>query len=404
MTESAETDEESKFSLWGLLQKVHAKYNLLRVLYRQTRIDGPLTSALIPWLKEHGSLVTSWGDSFEAHRVLSEQSLPTLNFRSTAGRGQLYLVRGWPYILTYEYDLRAPDSHMLYSLIGGPTQREIMTRALEHANKQERRFKLIRVGSPEYGDSEDAMEEVEVPARGSWFIPSPEAIRLQGEVEHWMGGQSWYHERGLAWRLGVMLYGPPGTGKTSLIRKLAQDLEVPLFTIEASALGKMSDWSGFWKAASSHAVRAPAFILIEDFDLALRKDIDIDENGKPVSTNSSRTLSSLMNLMDGITTPDGIVFFVTTNNPENIEPEEEIEEGGIRKRVAILRPGRIDLRIHMGEMGSEDRLALAQRILRGLPEEQIAELVGTNQHATAAEFRETCRALAVATHLASKSS
>lgn len=313
--------------------------------------------------------------------MLDDDALPTFECETMAASGRLYVVDRCPYVLTFEHFANAPNSHILYSPIFGPSQTDVIKKAVAHASNQPRKFKLLRVRPPNYTGDDLNIDEIDVPSRLDWFVDSDESMMLRTEIDHWLGGMSWYHERNLAWRLGVMLYGPPGTGKTSLVRKLAQEFKVPVFVVDAEGLSKIRDWSQFWSAGTAHA-QPPVFILIEDFDLALRSG-ELDDE-KPVNTN--HTLSSLMNIMDGISTPDGVVFFVTTNNPDDVED-------------AAVRPGRIDLRINLGPLPATGRSKLATRILRGLDDDSIAAVVKAGDGETGAAFRERCRRIAVETYL-----
>ena len=71
-----------------------------------------------------------------------------------------------------------------------------------------------------------------------------------------------------------------------------------------------------------------SIFLIEDIDAVSmdRKQDDkkMSEQTKPVS------LSTILNSLDGLLTPDGLLFFITTNYPEKLDD-------------ALTRPGRIDL-------------------------------------------------------------
>lgn len=48
------------------------------------------------------------------------------------------------------------------------------------------------------------------------------------------------------------------------------------------------------------------------------------------------TLGDILNVMDGLLELDGPIIFITTNHPERLDK-------------ALLRPGRIDMRVHMGK-------------------------------------------------------
>jgi mitochondrial chaperone BCS1 len=47
------------------------------------------------------------------------------------------------------------------------------------------------------------------------------------------------------------------------------------------------------------------------------------------------TLSGLLNALDGVSSREGQVFFLTTNHPDRLDP-------------ALMRPGRVDLKLELG--------------------------------------------------------
>ena len=78
-------------------------------------------------------------------------------------------------------------------------------------------------------------------------------------------------------------------------------------------------------------------------------------------TNSPLSFNTLLNMLDGVSANEGLVFFFTTNRPEALDP-------------ALTRPGRCDMAICMGN-ATED---MAKRLfLRFFPgEDQSAETFG----------------------------
>jgi mitochondrial chaperone BCS1 len=55
------------------------------------------------------------------------------------------------------------------------------------------------------------------------------------------------------------------------------------------------------------------------------------------------TLSGLLNVLDGFHAPENVVYVMTTNRVEALDP-------------ALLRPGRIDYRLFMGEASESQRI------------------------------------------------
>lgn len=165
------------------------------------------------------------------------------------------------------------------------------------------------------------------------FVDQAIKDRLVERMTWFLGAEEWHAARGIPWKLGVMLHGPPGTGKTSLIHALASDFEFDIKYIKSlHGLGE----------AFRTGTRKDLFV-IEDID-AISGSLD---RGGRHSNGSGPTgqelalpasaLHEILNSMDGIQTPDGLKFIVTTNHPGRLDP-------------AIVRPGRIDDVIEVGPL------------------------------------------------------
>lgn len=142
---------------------------------------------------------------------------------------------------------------------------------------------------------------------------------------------------GMSGHKGVLLYGPPGTGKTFLVRYLANALEGhTTFLLSGDRLG--------WLADTVEAARllAPAMVVIEDVDL-----IAAHRDGPWQSAPAA--LNRLLNDMDGAGPDARILFVLTTNRPEVLEP------------ALAARPGRVDQAIEIGLPGESERRRLVKR-------------------------------------------
>ncbi|KAJ2923081.1 hypothetical protein H1R20_g9114, partial [Candolleomyces eurysporus] len=171
--------------------------------------------------------------------------------------------------------------------------------------------------------------------------------------------ENWYIDAGIPHRRGYLLYGPPGTGKTSTIHALAGELGMEIFSLSLSA-GFVDD--AFLQQAAS-SIPKKAIFLIEDIDCAFgsRDEGDNISGGTGLgsgymsppgmgqgSRRSSVTLSGLLNVIDGIGSEEGVLFFATTNHVDHLDS-------------ALLRPGRIDRKVHYKLTGKAQAAALFSR-------------------------------------------
>lgn len=173
---------------------------------------------------------------------------------------------------------------------------------------------------------------------------------IEADLERFLARRDWYMARGIPWRRGYLLHGPPGTGKTSLCRHLARRFDMGIYMVDSA--GYLSDQLG----GMLNSVNPRSLVLFEDidcYDVANRRDISTaapaesnkDEN---YSTIMRANIGTLLNAIDGVNPPEQLLVVMTSNRPEQLDP-------------ALIRPGRIDLRIHLDLCGTDQAVRLLDK-------------------------------------------
>jgi hypothetical protein len=145
---------------------------------------------------------------------------------------------------------------------------------------------------------------------------------------------------GRSTRHGLLLHGPPGTGKTLMLRYLAGACpEHTVILLSGRQMGLIRE------SCRVARLLAPALVLMEDVDLIAQ---DRSDNSCPA------LLQELMDEMDGLGPKSDIIFLLTTNRPEVLEP------------ALSARPGRIDQAIEFPLPDEECRRRLFALYGRGL--------------------------------------
>jgi chaperone BCS1 len=180
-------------------------------------------------------------------------------------------------------------------------------------------------------------------------LPEAQKAKLLRDIERFRRRKQWYLDRGIPYRRGFLFEGPPGCGKTSLVMALAGHFSLPIYVLN---LGSLSSDDDLFKAVMS--VPENALLLIEDIDAATTakprksKPVEPTKPGEPAEKEEATlTLSGLLNALDGTFSRDGRVLVLTTNHPENIDP-------------ALIRPGRADIREHIGAIEAPEVLKLCK--------------------------------------------
>ena len=174
---------------------------------------------------------------------------------------------------------------------------------------------------------------------------------------------------GFSSRKGVLLYGPPGTGKTLLIRYLVGHLQGwTRFILTPDSFGLIS------QIMEAARWMSPSLIVIEDVDL-------IAENREFHGQSQPSLLNCLLNEMDGLTPESQVLFLLTTNRPDVLEP------------ALASRPGRIDQAIEVGLPADQERTHLLSYFAKSVPisSEIIARVSQKTSDASPAFLKELVR-------------
>lgn len=141
---------------------------------------------------------------------------------------------------------------------------------------------------------------------------------------------------------GLLLHGPPGTGKTLTAMYLVS--QMPGRTVLLLTGGAIRSIEAVCNLAR---LLAPATVILEDVDL-----IGTERHHQTVGANA--LLFELLNQMDGLAEDVDVLFLLTTNRPDVLEP------------ALAARPGRIDQAIEVPPPDADCRRRLFALFGRGL--------------------------------------
>lgn len=212
----------------------------------------------------------------------------------------------------------------------------------------------------------------EVPATTRDDVILPDAVLHR--VERHALGVSTHRDALLAagqhLKRGLLLFGPPGTGKTHTTRYLLGQLSgYTRLVLTGRALHLIGS------AAELARDLEPAVLVLEDVDL-VAEDRSFGPGGNPV-------LFDLLDAMDGAAADADLLFVLTTNRADLLEP------------ALAARPGRVDVAVQIDLPDAEARRRLFGLYGRGTPmtlgDAEIAEVVERTEGVTASFLKELVR-------------
>jgi len=182
---------------------------------------------------------------------------------------------------------------------------------------------------------------------------------------------------------GILLYGPPGTGKTLLAKAVAHASGSTFYSQSASAFVEMFAGLGaarirkLFDRARKHA---PAIVFIDELDA-----VGTRRSGNSFNREHDQTLNQLLVELDGFNYREQVVIIAASNRLEDLDP-------------ALLRPGRFDRQILVGEPDLAGREAILHVHTRGKPLDSDVDLAGLARQTaglTGADLANLCNEAAI---------
>ena len=211
-----------------------------------------------------------------------------------------------------------------------------------------------------------------LPATSRQDVVLPEAVlrRIERHTVDIAERRQALRDAGQHLKRGLLLHGPPGTGKTHTTRYVVQRLAgSTVIMLSGQALEMIGAVTGLARELQ------PSVVVLEDVDL-VAEDRGFGPGASPV-------LFELLDAMDGAAADADLLFLLTTNRADLLEP------------ALAARPGRVDVAVEVGLPDSDARRRLFEVYSRGVPvqldEAQTAEVVERTAGVTASFVKELLR-------------
>lgn len=201
------------------------------------------------------------------------------------------------------------------------------------------------------------------------YLPAETKKLIITEFEKFIKLEQIYNINQVPYKFGMLFYGPPGTGKTSLVSALANKYNIDIYKICLSN-GNVND-DTILDIFNSIPKNKKSILFFEDIDAAFSEaevmrtmtkyfePRKIDNNNKNDKNNDitnefnkSLTYSGLLNAIDGSANIlHGCALIMTTNNLGKLG-------------TALVRPGRIDLKIELGHCNNYQFVKMCCHIIK----------------------------------------
>jgi hypothetical protein len=204
------------------------------------------------------------------------------------------------------------------------------------------RGRIVSLSQDMYGNVDVKFHHLPQVDRNGIVLPSGTLERIERQTIRFAALRDRLAAAGRHLKRGLLLWGPPGTGKTLTAMYLARQMpDRTVLLLTGKTLGLIET------SCSMARLLQPSTVILEDVDL-------VAEERTRQSTGTNAVLFELLNQMDGLGDDADVLFLLTTNRPELLEP------------ALASRPGRVDEAIEVPLPDAECRSRLLDLYGRGM--------------------------------------
>jgi hypothetical protein len=277
----------------------------------------------------------------------------------------------------YVVMVRGPDRHQepILSLeVGGLPTAAAQEVLRELADLRHRlnvyRGQVIELSPTSMGGLSVSFPVLPPTARDDVVLPEQTLRRVERHTLDVVAHREALRAAGQHLKRGLLLFGPPGTGKTHTTRYLVQQLT-------GSTVLMLS-------GQSLHAV-GPITTMARDLEpsVVVLEDVDLVAEDRDYGPGPSPVLFTLLDAMDGAAADADLLFLLTTNRADLLEP------------ALAARPGRVDVAVEIALPDADGRRRLLEVYTRGLrldlSDADVDEVVARTEGVTASFVKELVR-------------